>query len=471
MTEAWIVVDLGFGDSGKGTVVDFLVRERAVSLVVRFNGGAQAGHNVVTPDGRHHTFSQLGSGTFVPDVRTHLSSTVVVDPIALRMEAQRLREVGVTDALARLTIDPRALVITPYQRAINQLRERARGAAAHGTCGIGFGETVFDSLERPDLALRVSDLYRPAALPRKLRAIRTHARRKAADLGGHAEDVFANDEVVEGWVAALASVVGEVRCVPDEAVALGPAVVLEGAQGVLLDEWRGFHPHTTWSTCTTENAISFLRRRGVNGALRIGVTRTYATRHGAGPLPTEARLGHPEPHNGAGGWQGAFRQGHLDLVLLRYALEVCPVDALALTHVDRPPEAVCTRYREASRLVPSPGRDLDYQAELTGRLFRARPMLEAVRGPVSEMLRAALRVPVAIESRGLTCQDKRWTSSDLRSLVATAARRGVESARRSGLPRGPAPRCRLGQGPADKRRSNRAASRRSRSSPRCCRSR
>ncbi|HMA92189.1 MAG TPA: adenylosuccinate synthetase, partial [Polyangiaceae bacterium] len=99
---AFIVVDLGFGDAGKGLLTDALVRRHDIQLVMRFNGGAQAGHNVVTDSGRHHTFSQFGSGTFVPGVRTHLSRDVVVHPTALAVEAEVLTRQGVTDALERL---------------------------------------------------------------------------------------------------------------------------------------------------------------------------------------------------------------------------------------------------------------------------------------------------------------------------------------------------------------------------------
>src|SRR5207248_6354838 len=123
-----VVVDLGYGDAGKGTVVDWLCASRPVHTVVRFNGGAQAGHNVVTPDGRHYTFAQFGAGTFHPGVRTHLSRHVVVDPLALVAEADHLVAVGVPGPLGRLTVDRSALLATPYHRAANRARERARGA-------------------------------------------------------------------------------------------------------------------------------------------------------------------------------------------------------------------------------------------------------------------------------------------------------------------------------------------------------
>ena len=122
--------------------------------MVRFNGGAQAAHNVITSDGRYHAFAQFGSGTFTPGVRTHLSRFVLVDPLALAAEAAHLASVGVGDALDRLTVDRDTLMTTPYHRLANQARERARGAARHGSCGMGIGETANYALEHPDDAPR-----------------------------------------------------------------------------------------------------------------------------------------------------------------------------------------------------------------------------------------------------------------------------------------------------------------------------
>jgi hypothetical protein len=122
----FIVIDLGFGDSGKGLLTDFLTRRTGAGLVVRYNGGAQAGHNVVTPDGTHHTFSQFGSGTFVPGVRTFLSRHVVLHPTALLVEREALESKGIRDAFERLRISEGARVITPYHQAANRVREIAQ---------------------------------------------------------------------------------------------------------------------------------------------------------------------------------------------------------------------------------------------------------------------------------------------------------------------------------------------------------
>src|SRR5437868_1323033 len=340
-----IVVDLGFGDAGKGTVVDHLCAASPGATVVRFNGGAQAAHNVVTADGRHHTFAQFGSGTFTPGVRTHLSRFMLVDPLALAAEADDLRALGTGDALDRLTVDRDALLTTPYHRAANRARETERGAARHGSCGMGVGETASYALGHED-APRAGDCLVPGRLRRRLAALRDWYR-DTFPCGEDVPDVDACAEVFAAFVEHVRVVGGEHL----HTVLREGKVVFEGAQGVLLDEWHGFHPYTTWSTTTFANAEILLDEAGET-ATRLGVLRAYATRHGPGPFVTEdpaltATL--PDPHNGAGPWQGAFRVGHLDAVALRYALDVTGgVDGLAVTHLDiagaRPELRVCHAY-------------------------------------------------------------------------------------------------------------------------------
>jgi adenylosuccinate synthase len=408
------VVDLGYGDAGKGTVVDWLCSDGRVGAVVRFNGGAQAAHNVVTPDGRHHVFAQLGSGTFTPGVRTHLSRFVLVDPLALATEADHLAALGVPDALDRLTVDRRALLTTPYHAAANRARESARGARRHGSCGMGIGETVAYALAHGEDAPRAGDCADPPTLRRKLAWLRD---RLAGDVGPlPGPDVAACVEAFGAFTARVPLVDGgHLR----QLLRAG-RVVFEGAQGVLLDEWHGFHPFTTWSTTTFGNVDALLDEAGMPGeAVRLGVLRTYSTRHGPGPFVTEdpsltAAL--PDRHNAWGPWQGGFRVGHLDLVAARYAVEVCGgVDGLALTHLDvagtRDDLRVCRAYdlegRRVERLAPGPAGDLDRQAALTRRLLTARPILHRVGGGGwQETVARELGVPVALGSFGPTSADK-----------------------------------------------------------------
>src|SRR5262249_29944754 len=143
--------DLGFGGSGKGQMVDYLPRPHKGELVVCFNGVPQARHNLLLPDGRNHPFAPFGSSSFVLRLTTLLSHFMLIEPYAMVNEAAHLDALGVHDALPRTIIDERCLVITPLHQRANRLRERARGDFAHGTCGIGFGECVSDSLRSPNL--------------------------------------------------------------------------------------------------------------------------------------------------------------------------------------------------------------------------------------------------------------------------------------------------------------------------------
>ncbi|MFC1418808.1 adenylosuccinate synthetase [Streptacidiphilus cavernicola] len=424
-----IVVDLGFGDAGKGGIVDHLCRSTDARTVVRFNGGAQAAHNVVAPDGRHHTFAQFGSGSLVPGVRTHLSRFMLVDPLALATEAAHLRALGVADPFARLTVDRRAALTTPYHAAANRLREAARGRARHGSCGIGVGETAAYALAHPDDAPTAGDCDSPTRLRAKLTLLRD---RLSADLGLPAPLGPPPADCAAAFLAFADCVTRTDDSHLPRLLRTGSAV-FEGAQGVLLDEWHGFHPYTTWSTTTFANAETLLAEADAEAdavgsgtpdapALRLGVLRSYTVRHGPGPLVTEdptLASTFPEPHNARGRWQGPFRLGHFDAVAHRYALAACGgADALALTHLDAPARfrylSLCETYDldgdETATLPPARPGDLARQAALTARLLRARPGRTRTPGHSgqawTEAVEQALDTPVLLTSHGPRSTDK-----------------------------------------------------------------
>jgi len=406
------VLGLGFGDCGKGLFTDYLCRHWNAHTVVRFNGGAQAAHNVVLPDGRHHTFSQFGAGSFVPGIVTLLAYPVVVHPTALLVENDYLRRAGVPDALRRIVIDGRCRVTTPFHQAAGRLRELERGAAVHGSCGVGVGETVRHALEHPDQVLRYADLARSAAALEKLEALRRTLRAgfgRACPAPRNQEAYDAELAVLDDaslprrWLDQVRGLTGQVQPASRELVAqrlhLPGTVVFEGAQGILLDEWRGFHPHTTWSSTGPESAEAVAADAGQAAQIHhFGALRTYMTRHGHGPLPThDERLDRlDEPHNAAGVWQGPFRRGHPDAVLLRYALSAAArIEGLFVSHLDVFERERALRWCSAyevgqggdwaavgvrdlgtglvTGIVPSAGKDLAHQSQLARLLARARP--------------------------------------------------------------------------------------------------
>lgn len=348
---AYIVVDLGFGDCGKGILTDFLARHLGAGVVVRYNGGAQAGHNVITLDKRHHTFSQFGSGTFVPGVKTYLSKHVVVHPAALLIEGGILEGIGVRDAFARIRLSDQALVVTPFHQAANHIREIARGEDRHGSCGVGVGEAVEDARSNFENCIFAGDLSDPPKLRRKLRSLREYKRGQLAELHpdklpGEALarewEIFEREDVIDSWISAIARI-GDLGLVVSDSVLQrwldqAETVIFEGAQGILLDEDAGFHPFTTWSHCTAANAYDLILELAPDSQLfQIGVIRSYTVRHGPGPLPTETDVFSSivSEHNQYNEWQGAVRYGWFDAVLARYAMEVAGrVDSLFVTHLD-----------------------------------------------------------------------------------------------------------------------------------------
>jgi len=393
-----IVVGLGFGDEGKGATVDSLCAAGGAAAVIRFNGGAQAAHNVVA-DGVHHTFAQFGSGTLA-GVPTYLSDRMLVEPIALAAEADELERKGVRNALSLVTVHPDALLTTPIHVAANRTREDLRGTGRHGSCGLGIGETtwydlawqvrarpgdVVQNLTSPSIAdepaLRVRDCRDPAVLQRKLDALQQFYAPLLLRGGHGAPSIDAMASLYREFAAA-------VRIAGDDyltSLAQGGRLIFEGAQGVLLDEWRGFHPYTTWSTTTPANARALLTRVGQPAGYVLGVLRSYQTRHGAGPLPSEfsAAVGLlPERHNGTGAYQGGWRVGHLDPILLRYAIEACEgIDGLAITHLDRRGSGrfvMGYQYRghRVSKLPLGAAQDLRHQSRLTGVLCDSTTVLQ-----------------------------------------------------------------------------------------------
>lgn len=447
--QAILLADLGLGDSGKGTLIDYLSRETGAHTVIRYNGGPQAAHNVVTPDGRQHTFAQFGSGTLVPGVRTLLSRFMLINPLNMLKEERHLRALGITDALARMQIDRRALVITPFQRALNRLRELARSEQRHGSCGEGIGECMADYLAYGDQLLQAGDLRDRVLTRKKLRFLREIKQIELTNLRVHLPAnelarremaLFADDQGIEDCAEVYQYFASQIEVLDESgvgAVLAQPGTLLfEGAQGVLLDENYGFTPYTTWSTTTFANARAILREHNYAGEIStLGVLRAYATRHGAGPFPSEApELSPllPERHNTWNDWQRAFRVGYFDLLTARYAIDLLGhLDHLALTHLDSlqalPEWKFCYGYlyrgqsedlagyfehneQRISRINASSSVDLERQEQLTRRLLQCAPEYLSLpkRDPASYLafIEEQLNIPIQITSSGPTAAEK-----------------------------------------------------------------
>lgn len=311
------VIGAGWGDEGKGAAVDALAAATPNPLVIRHNGGAQAGHSVVSPQGARHVFSHFCSGALA-GAPGHLSEHFVINQRIFCVERRELA--ALEGANLSLTVDPDALVTTPLDVAINRALERSRGATRHGSVGVGFGETIERS-ER-GYALRAKDLV-PGELTDKLtRIIRDWAPRRWAELG----------LVLESQHVDWAEFYDDVREFTDnvelarlEALATQHSLLIfEGAQGLLLDQRRGMtFPHVTRSNTGLQNALPLAMRCGVREFSAIYMMRPYMTRHGVGVLPGEAPLGGidlVDPTNKPGEWQGFLRTAPFNAELIKRAI-------------------------------------------------------------------------------------------------------------------------------------------------------
>ncbi len=407
-----IVVDLGFGDAGKGTVVDYLCHSvPEINTVVRFSGGAQAAHNVVLPNGTHHTFAQFGSGTLA-GADTYLSQYMMINLLNLENEANKLSSIGIMDPYKRLTASPDCLLTTPYHVAYNRHLEQSLGASRHGSCGQGIGATKQYSLENPVLAPKMVDIHN-GMLRAKLEALDEWL---YDTLGLKLEAPDDSDSVVNNLHDRYIGIGRQIKIDYMEPVLDRGPCVFEGSQGVLLDEWYGFHPYTTWSTTTFENALDLL---GDRPAKKLGVVRSYTTRHGPGPMPTEdpsLAKTHPEWHNHTGQWMGDFRVGHFDAVATAYAIEVCGgVDGLAITHLDTEVTELRTQYFDPDKEEYHDKIHVGYKHDLSERKQLTKRLMKMESVPTfwlagSDAISEQLGVDVWLRSFGPTHQNKTSTS-------------------------------------------------------------
>jgi adenylosuccinate synthase len=332
--KARAVIGANFGDEGKGLIVDYLCRTGG-EVVVRFNGGSQAGHTVVTPEGLRHVFHHFGSGTLY-GVPTFLSQFFICNPIIFFREMAELEAMGVT---ADVFAHPDCLVTTFADMIINQRKELARGDKAHGSVGLGIHETIQRSAIS-ELKITMSDIWnRSSTIPTKLAEI---CDRYAKFRTGATID---EPRMTEAWLkeidafASLVSPAGIGQC---------KYPIFEGAQGLLLDQDRTeFHPHVTHSSTGMKNVKTLCAQAGISEIETYYVSRTYMTRHGAGPLPGhDPGMAYEDTTNLPHPWQGTLRYAPLDAGLRDRCEKDCGGEfKLVLTHCDqREPDQLADLY-------------------------------------------------------------------------------------------------------------------------------
>ncbi|MBN2172463.1 MAG: adenylosuccinate synthase [Candidatus Krumholzibacteriota bacterium] len=375
---ATVVLGGQWGDEGKGKVVDFLAAEH--DIVVRFQGGANAGHTI-RADGQEYIFHLIPSGILLGGKTCVLGNGLVVDPLTLADEIEALKKRGVSIE-GRLYLSDAAHLLLPYHKLIDRLQEEAKKGKSIGTTGRGIGPAYADKVSRTGLRAGVFRLEDERFKRLVIEKVIEHNRFVDALYGG--EPVSPNDtaEKLLAVKPLMASLLRDTQCYLYEALSQGRRVLLEGAQGLLLDLDHGTYPFVTSSSASVGGALT---GSGVGpqwlGEV-VGVYKAYCTRVGNGPFPTEL----PDPSGEALRQKGAEfgattgrprRCGWLDLVAARYSAHLNGVTKLAITKFDvlsgMETVKVCTGYRVGDQVLDRFPRGLSV-------LDSVEPVLEELEG-------------------------------------------------------------------------------------------
>ena len=375
-----VVVGAQWGDEGKGKVVDLLTEHAQV--VVRFQGGNNAGHTLVV-DGQKTVLHLIPSGILHRGKTCVIGNGVVIDPTVLVTEIDALRARGLLPDPAQLLISEGAHVIFPWHKQLDLVREKARGFQAIGTTGRGIGPAYEDKVSRNGIRMR--DLLRPERLKRQVSERHQAAVAEMKMLGDPGAALGDAAQIAEQYAALGQRLAQHVR---DTSLFLagrakeGARILFEGAQGTLLDVDHGTYPYVTSSNCVSGNAAvgSGMGPTAIDRVM--GITKAYTTRVGGGPFPTELTddLGDRlrKEGNEFGSTTGRPRRcGWLDGVVLRHAARVNGLDSLALTKLDvlsgLETLSICVAYElDGQRIteLPTDGEDL----------ARVKPVYETLPG-------------------------------------------------------------------------------------------
>ncbi|KER09851.1 MAG: adenylosuccinate synthetase [[Candidatus Thermochlorobacteriaceae] bacterium GBChlB] len=351
---ATVLVGAQFGDEGKGKLVDYLSNQ--YNIVVRYQGGANAGHTICFDD-KTVVLHLIPSGIFNPNCVCVIGNGVVIDADALMKEIQTVRELGYS-VEGRLFISHNAHLIMPYHKLLDSLSEQTRGERI-GTTMRGIGPSYVDKFSR--VGIRIVDLLSPDVLEEKLRFNLEHKNNLLTKI--YAKDEVNVEELVNHYTAFDRSIndfVKNTQVYLNDELKKGKAVLLEGAQGSLLDVDHGTYPFVTSSNPTAGGACTGSGISPIHIGRVIGVAKAYMTRVGNGAFPTELHDEMGERIRKIGHEFGATtgrprRCGWLDLALLKYSIAVNGISELALTKLDVLDDfdeiKVCTGYKVKGKII------------------------------------------------------------------------------------------------------------------------
>lgn len=349
-----VVVGAQWGDEGKGKIVDILSED--ADVVARYQGGHNAGHTVVV-DNEEFILHLIPSGILHKGKICIIGNGVVVDPEALIEEIEGLRVRGVTIG-NNLFISKNAHLIMPYHRAIDKESERFKGTKRIGTTGRGIGPAYVDKMAR--IGIRMVDLLDPKLLKEKIEANLTHINYLLKNL--YKVEELDPDDVYSkymGYTEAIGRHITDVSFLINGFIKEGKGILIEGAQGTLLDVDHGTYPYVTSSNASAGGACTGLGigPTKIDGVL--GVAKAYTTRVGSGPFPTELRDKLGEALRSKGREYGATtgrprRCGWFDALSVRYSARINDFRGLALTKLDIlddcPKIKICIGYKYEGRV-------------------------------------------------------------------------------------------------------------------------
>lgn len=330
---ATIIIGTQWGDEGKGKVTDWLGSE--MDMIIRYQGGHNAGHTVIA-EGRELKLHLLPSGVLYPHIKSVIAGGLVIDPKALIEELDELKAIGVDEP--NLVISGNAHMIMPYHRILDKLSELKLGKAKIGTTGRGIGPCYTDKTSR--VGLRMQDLLDMKIFKQKVEDALVFKNQVITRIYGRAEiDPMTIVDEYQAYAERLKDMIGDTTHLINEALDEGKNILLEGAQGMMLDIDHGTYPFVTSSSPIAGGAcvgagISPMRINRI-----IGITKAYTTRVGSGPFPTELDDEAGELLRANGGEFGTTtgrprRCGWFDAVILKYSAMVNGLTGIALTKLD-----------------------------------------------------------------------------------------------------------------------------------------
>jgi len=350
-----IVVGSQWGDEAKAKIVDYLAVD--AKYVVRFQGGANAGHTVIV-DGNEFIFHLIPAGIMYPDKICIIGNGVVLDPSALMNEIEELKNRGI-DVEGRLFISQKAHLVMPYHKLLDQATEKQKGKNSIGTTGRGIGPAYRDKAAR--VGIRIVDLLNRDVFAAKLESNIRDANEFLTKIYGH--EPLNIDEIIDAYIEfdrKIDPYVTDISNLLNDAVKAGGNILFEGAQGALLDIDHGTYPYVTSSNTIAGAACIGTGIGPTHVDEVIGVMKAYTTRVGNGPFPTELEGNFADKIREIGGEYGATtgrprRCGWFDGVLARYATRLNGLSSLAVTKLDvldtLPEIMICTGYRYGDRIL------------------------------------------------------------------------------------------------------------------------